>query len=272
MLGHLLGRGVLISVVLIIGEDALGMSLTSGSHRLDLSRRGSEVGTSLLLSYYQEVPEVREGEPLKAWASRSKEALTQFRVKVADRYSEGTLQRLTDSPSRPTRSAAVLALHLTGSMSSSEALVRRLRDADEAIRLMASEALWAIWFRGESAGQNQELERYLEGKDPKKAILGLTGLIRKAPGFAEAYNQRAILYFQLQEYDRCAADCQKVLQLNPYHFGAASGLGRCYLRLRLPGPALKAFRLAHKLNPNLDGVEEAIRDLESVLGEEGKRD
>ncbi len=61
-----------------------------------------------------------------------------------------------------------------------------------------------------------------------------------------------------------------MLELNKLHFGAASGLGRCYLRLRLPEPALKAFRTAYAINPHLEGVEDAIRDLESVLGGEEK--
>ena len=36
-----------------------------------------------------------------------------------------------------------------------------------------------------------------------------TGLV--APQFAEAYNQRAILYFQMKDYARSIADCEKVL-------------------------------------------------------------
>ena len=36
--------------------------------------------------------------------------------------------------------------------------------------------------------------------------------------------------------------------------------------------ALKAFRHALRINPGLDDVEQAIRALESALGEEGKRD
>jgi Tfp pilus assembly protein PilF len=62
-----------------------------------------------------------------------------------------------------------------------------------------------------------------------------------------------------------------VLQLNPLHFGAQAGMARCFMRLRKPRAALKAFRRAFEINPNLDGVEEAIRDLESALGEEGSR-
>jgi hypothetical protein len=43
------------------------------------------------------------------------------------------------------------------------------------------------------------------------------------------------------------------------------------MHLRKAKAALKAYREAYRINPNLDGVEAAIRDLEKALGEEGKK-
>jgi tetratricopeptide (TPR) repeat protein len=228
------------------------------------------VGTALLLEYYRRLPERQDGEKSRAWATRLDEGLKRFKSSVVGRYSEGTLQRLADHPAPPTRRAALLALHLIGTMASNDAVAERLHDEDAQVRQMAADALWAIWFRGDSEADNKELQQALQQSDPNKSVAALTALIRKAPGFAEAYNQRAILHFQMQQYDKSAADCEKVLQLNGRHFGAAAGLGRCYLRLRRPEPALKAFRTAYKINPNLEGVKDAIRDLESVLGGEEK--
>ncbi len=168
------------------------------------------------------------------------------------------------------RRAAVLALHFTGTMASNETIVARLRDEDAQVRLMAADALPALWLRADTDANNTALQKALQQTDLKKAVSSLTALIRSSPKFAEAYNQRGLLYFQMGEYERCVADCQKTLDLNPQHFAAAAGMGRCYLRLRLPSPALKAFRTAYRINPNLDGVEDVIRDLESVLGEGGK--
>jgi tetratricopeptide (TPR) repeat protein len=239
--------------------------------RLPLAQpRGIDVTTALLLEYYRLLPERLKGEDARTWAARLEEGLKRFKSNVAGRYREGTLQRLADNPSPQTRRAALLALHHLGTMASCEAVAARLRDDNAQVRQMAADALWAIWFRGESEANNKELQKALQEADPKKGVAALTALIRKAPGFAEVYNQRAILYFQMQEFEKSAADCEKTLQLNKQHFGAAAGLGRCYLRLRLPGPALKAFRTAYAINPNLEGVEDAIRDLESVLGGDGK--
>jgi tetratricopeptide (TPR) repeat protein len=227
------------------------------------------VSTALLLEYYRLLPERHEGEDSRAWAARLDDGLKRFRANVSSRYREGTLQRLADNPSPQTRRAALLALHHLGTMASGEAIAARLRDEDAQVRQMAADALWAIWFRGDSEANTRELQKALQQSDPKAGVAALTALIRKAPGFAEAYNQRAILYFQAQEYEKCAADCERALLLNKQHFGAAAGLGRCYLRLRLPEPALKAFRTAYEINPNLEGVQDAIRDLESVLGGDG---
>jgi tetratricopeptide (TPR) repeat protein len=280
--------------VVALAAPARALSVSDGRRPLR-QPRGIDVTTALLLEYYQQLPERREGESSKAWATRLDDGLKKFKANVSGRYSEGTLQRLADHPSSQTRRAALLALHHIGTMASNEALAARLRDEELQVRQMAADALWAVWFRADTEANNKELQTALQQTDPKKGVAALTALIRKAPGqtalqqtdpkkgvaaltalirkapgFAEAYNQRAILYFQAAEYDKCAADCEKALELNKQHFGAAAGLGRCYLRLRLPQPALKAFRTAYEINPNLEGVQDAIRDLESILRGEGK--
>jgi tetratricopeptide (TPR) repeat protein len=230
------------------------------------------VGTALLVEYYHQLPEPREGDTPKGWARRLEVALEQFKKQAAARYTEGTLQRLLEGASSvETRRSAALALGMLGTMSATPALAGRLHDEDEMVRNLATDALWSIWFRADSSANNQELQRLLRLRDRNKVLTGLDALIKKAPRFAEAYNQRAIRYFQRKEYQKSIADCEKVLELNPYHFGAQSGMAQCYMHLRKAKAALKAYREAFRLNPNLEGVEAAIRDLEKALGEEGKK-
>ncbi|MFL5244459.1 MAG: tetratricopeptide repeat protein [Gemmataceae bacterium] len=229
------------------------------------------MAAALLAEYFEQLPERREGMDPDVWAARMQNALEKFKKRVTARYSEGTLQRLLESDNSRNRRAAVLALGLMGTMQSNAALADRLHDEDPKVRELAADAAWAIWFRADSIVNNQELQRIMRLRDLDKALAALDVLIRKSPGFAEAYNQRAVLYFRLKEYDKSANDCDKALQLNPHHFGAQAGMARCFMRLRKSRAALKAFRRAFEINPNLDGVEEAIRDLESALGEEGSR-
>jgi Tfp pilus assembly protein PilF len=147
-----------------------------------------------------------------------------------------------------------------------------LHDDDEGVRQFAADALWGVWFRGGSRAQNDRLQKLARARDPNKALAGLDKLIAEAPGFAEAYNQRAIVYFRKGEFAKSAADCEQVLKLNPYHFGAQSGLAQCLVRLKKPRAALKAFQNALRINPNLEDVAESIRTLQDVLGEGGKDD
>ncbi|HXG12943.1 MAG TPA: tetratricopeptide repeat protein [Gemmataceae bacterium] len=236
---------------------------------LAVQSRSMKVGTALLVEFYRQLPERSEDEADREWLTRMQAALNAFQKKVAERYTEGTLQRLLESPDVHARRAAVLALGLIGTMDSNAALAARLRDEDRQVRQMANDALWSVWFRGGSEAHSAELQRLLGLRSPAKALAGLDALIRKAPDFAEAYNQRAIIYFRMKEFEKAVADCEKVLQLNPYHYGALSGMGQAHLNLRRPQEALKVFRRAFEINPNLESVGDAIRALENALGEEG---
>src|SRR5207244_3473769 len=104
----------------------------------------------------------------------------------------------------------------------------------------------------DSEPNNQELQRTRQLSDNGSKQAALDVLIQKAPSFAEAYNQRAILRFQLGELQKAIADCEKVLRLNPCHFGAQVGMAQCYMGLNKPKAALKAFRTAYRLNPDMD--------------------
>jgi tetratricopeptide (TPR) repeat protein len=237
-----------------------------------LQTKGAEVGKAFLVEYYNELPQPSAGDDRQRWAKRLKSALEKFQEKVQGRYTEGTLQRLLDCPTVEARRAAVLALGMIGTQESNGAIAALLHDEDRLVRQMAAEALWSLWFRAGTDAQNQELRRLMSQSDTHKALAGLNALINKGPIFAEAYNQRAILYFRLEEFQASIADCERVLKLNPYHFGALAGMAQCYMKLKKPRAALKAFRQAHQINPNLEGVEETIHFLENALGGEGKKD
>lgn len=227
---------------------------------------------ALLLQFFDELPEPREGETRPSWKRRMEKALNIFKRKVLARYTEGTLQRLLDATVVRTRRAAVLGLSLTGTMASNAHLAFLLQDEDVRVRQLATDALWSIWFRAGSAEHNKELQRLMRLNDPAEAGPAFEAFLKRAPEFAEAYNQRAIMHFRLGEFQKSIADCEKALKLNPFHFGAQAGMAQCYMKLRKPKAALRSFRKAYALNPNMKGVEDSIRALEEMLGEEGKKD
>jgi tetratricopeptide (TPR) repeat protein len=173
------------------------------------------VGIALLVEYYNDLPEPQENDP-KGWETRLRNGLEKFKKQVETRYSEGTLHRLLHSNDGQTRRAAVLALGLTGSIKRSNAILAgMLQDSDRGVRQLASDALWALWFRADSQENNQELHRLMNLRDRRKKRSALDALIGRAPNFAEAYNQRAIVHFQNEEWQKSITDCERVLKLNP---------------------------------------------------------
>ena len=168
---------------------------------------------------------------------------------MAARYSEEALCGiLSDSPTVVARRAAVIALGLLGGFErSNPTLGRALRDRDPVVRELAEDALWSVWFRADTPENNQILQEVTQliGREQLNRAEALaTRLIGVAPRFAEAYNQRAIIYFHQGRLAESIQDCQRVLNLNPYHFGAISGMAQCQLQIHRPADALKTLRRA----------------------------
>jgi tetratricopeptide (TPR) repeat protein len=228
--------------------------------------------TALLVELFQQLPALPDGDFLGGRSLELHTHLERFRQNVGAKYTEGTLQRLLLNPAVQARRAALLALGLVGTMRSNADAAACLHDDDAQVRRLAADALWNIWFRAEGDPPKRELQRLSQLKDPTKSLRGLNALINKLPQFAEAYNQRAIVFFRIGEYQKAVADCELALALNPHHFGAQSGMGQCFLKMRKRRTALRAFRKALAIYPDLDDVAESIRTLEERLGEDGSRD
>lgn len=215
-----------------------------------------------LVEFYRQLPRLQPPDDPDLWAARMHDALRVYRQQLLNFYTEGTLQRLLAHPDMDTRRAAVLGLGLIGTMESNAPLARVLHDPERPVARMASDALWQIWFRGGTDEQNAELQRVLHLPDFHRILAGLDALAHAAPRFAEVFNQRAILFFRTGQFGRSIADCERALELNPFHFGAQAGMGQCFQKLRRPRAALRAFRLAFETNPTLTQLAETIAALE----------
>lgn len=188
-----------------------------------------------------------------------------FVRKVTGRYESGTLERLLAHPARTCRRAAALALGYVGTYDSNAPLGRALQDHDRGVRTLAENALRAIWCRAGTPDQQQLLEQAIRANVDKQyetAFLRAGRLVDQAPWFAEAWNQRAIALYGLSRFEESISDCKQALEINPYHFGAAAGMGQCHLQLGDSDGALEAFRRALQLNPELEGVRAVAANLE----------
>jgi tetratricopeptide (TPR) repeat protein len=162
------------------------------------------------------------------------------------------------------RKVAALSIGLVGQSCTLPELARRLRDPDRMVIEMAEHAMWQIWFRGGNTEANKHLARgaeLLNRQDIEEAICHLNKAIKLSPEFPEAYNQRAIAYYMLEHYPESIADCERVVEMMPLHFGAWSGLGHSYLALGKLPEALRAYEKAVEVNPHLDCIVELIDEI-----------
>ncbi|HEX4147517.1 MAG TPA: tetratricopeptide repeat protein [Pirellulales bacterium] len=199
-----------------------------------------------------------------------------FSRRVVEKYLPASLERVLATGQRAARRAAALALGLLGDYRSNAALGRALGDQDRTVRLLAETALRAVWCRDGRPAVRKRLAGVIHfngQRQHREALASADELIARAPELAEAWNQRAIAQFGLQQYQGAIRDCQRAVQLNAYHFGALAGMGQCYLRLDDDLSALENFRRALAVNPELDGVRSSIsmieRRMKKQSGSEG---
>lgn len=190
---------------------------------------------------------------------------------VSQRYLLGTLTRLAQYGDHVARRASVMAISYLGDYRHNAVLGRALCDRDRGVRMLADNGIRELWRRDGNIRQRQLLAYIcrLNNNDLfQEAIDASSALIDEAAWIAEAWNQRAIAQFALEDFEAAANDCHQTLELNAYHFGAAIGMGHCYLEMDDPFAALECFRRALKLNPDLEDVRAQIDFLQRTL--EGK--
>ncbi len=149
-----------------------------------------------------------------------------------------------------------------------EALFEGLKSADEAAANQIEGRIYALWSRSGSDAMDLLLDRgrdAMEAGDMTKAIEHFSALIDHAPQFAEGYNARATAHFQNGMYGLSLEDIRKTLALNPRHFGAMSGLALIFEEIGKPEGALAVWREVELINPNAEGLAQAILRLESKV-------
>lgn len=149
-----------------------------------------------------------------------------------------------------------------------EQLLRALRSPSTAVREVAADSLWSLWFHAagkEAFNLAQSASAAMARQKFPEALAILDWTIAQFPDFAEGWNRRAILHWQMGQYEESIADCKKVVTLNPNHFGAWQGMGLCQLYLGDAEGACQSFRAALKINPRDGGLRRMLRQCEELL-------
>ena len=152
-------------------------------------------------------------------------------------------------------------------------LFRMLKDPDDLVRALTENSIWQVWSRSGDAKVDAlfavGVEQMNQGQG-QAAIATFSEIIRLKPEFAEGWNKRATIYFLIGDYDKSLKDCDEVIKRNPQHWGALAGYGQIYVQLDQPEQALVYFQRALTVNPNLQQVENMIRELKQVVIEKRK--
>jgi tetratricopeptide (TPR) repeat protein len=125
-------------------------------------------------------------------------------------------------------------------------------------------AIQRVWLRSGSDTAELLLSRAvaaMASKDLKLAETLLDRLIAIEPDWAEAWNKRATVRFELNDDQGAMRDIAQVLVREPRHFGALTGMGFILQRDGMDKAALKVFRKVLELYPKLDIIRKTVDKL-----------
>jgi tetratricopeptide (TPR) repeat protein len=147
-------------------------------------------------------------------------------------------------------------------------LLDRLAQPDLRNWQVVEEEIYMLWSRSGSATADYLLQRgraAIEAGDTQAAYQHLTALTDHAPEFAEGWNARASLFFQTNRYGPSISDIQRVLALEPRHFGALTGLGIMLEEIGDLEGALQALEAAQAIHPHRDDINAAVTRVRQAL-------
>jgi tetratricopeptide (TPR) repeat protein len=163
-------------------------------------------------------------------------------------HKESLYHLMISSPGRESFAAAEALAEL----SAERELTRGLRERSPRARRLAIGALWDVWYHaaGEDAFERAQMTvTAMQTHDYPRALRMADLMTAKYPRFAEGWNRRATILWQMGRYEESLADCRKVVALNPDHFGAWQGMGLCQIHLAEIRRAANSFRIAARLQP-----------------------
>ena len=184
---------------------------------------------------------------------------------VSESYNLGSISRLAVFGQTISRRAAILTIGFIGDCSYNEVMGQSLNDSDRAVRMLADHGIRDIWSRQGTPAQQasiQKLYQYIARHRMHEAIELANQLLFEDQTLSEAWNQRAIALCAEGDVVGAVEDCCEALNWNRYHFPAAVGMAHCCLQLDDMSGALSGFRLALKINPDLEDVRTHIHQLE----------
>lgn len=117
-----------------------------------------------------------------------------------------------------------------------------------------SRQIWSYWLTPDEpklAARMSLAGTALNSGELATCLSILDSVVADYPDYSEGWNQRATVYYMLNNFEASLADIDKVLALEPRHYGAFSGRVLIYLRQGKHLEALKDMVAALAIHPYL---------------------
>ena len=150
-------------------------------------------------------------------------------------------------------------------------LFAQLRAADAEAAAAIEAQIWHIWLQSGRSDVDTLITQgvaQMNSGEYDAALGSFDQAVAAAPDYAEGWNKRATVLFLLKRYADSVRDIDRVLALEPRHFGALSGLGLCDTALHDDVAALRAFERSAAIDPSQPGVLANIAALKRQMARE----
>ncbi len=144
--------------------------------------------------------------------------------------------------------------------------LKRERDPDKAREI--SDRIRMEWQDSGSASVNllmQWAAKAIQTERQPAAMDIFDQVIYLAPQYVEGWNQRATLHFQMGNYRKSMSDINRVLAIEPRHFGALAGMAAILTSAGQDELALKAWEQFLAIYPADRNAQSQLGDLEEKL-------
>ena len=131
--------------------------------------------------------------------------------------------------------------------------------------------IWDAWLESGSAAADLVMSRAVDAQangDSDLARALYDRVIAIQPDYAEAWNRRATLFLEDENYSEALRDVNEALRLEPRHFGAWAGLGAVLESLGAEDEAMIAYQEALEIYPLFPAARRGLDRLRQ--GSEGR--
>ncbi len=142
------------------------------------------------------------------------------------------------------------------------------RESDPRQARDVADRIWAEWRDSGSATVNLMMQWANEAVEEERhgtALDLLDQVTILAPDYAEGWNRRATVHYLMKNHGKSMSDINRVLELEPRHFGALAGMAGILKEAGRDAAALRAYERALDIYPADRALQRQMTDLADEL-------